>query len=398
VTAMEKGRPVVGAPTDDALVRVQGLTLDIDTPQGTAHILRGVSMSVRRGETLGIVGESGSGKSMMLRTLLGLAPGDARVRGSMRFDGRDLSTLPAEARRTLLGRRVGVVFQNPMTSLNPVRTIERQMGEAVRFHHKMSKRDARALSADLLDQVGIPNAERRLRDYPHQFSGGMRQRVMIAMALTCAPDLLIADEATTALDVTIQKGILDLLQRLQAERRMAMIIVSHDLSVVTGRTDDVIVMYGGRIVDRRSTYRLFTPPVHPYTRALMLAIPRLDMPTRTRLPALGGNPPSVFDPLLSAEEADARDIQRWRTISTSPTSVSVSGSGSVESVGGDGGVSEESAPEDGVLGSEVAAVGVIAAGQQAGISEGGDPDAEQGTDFEPMGATERAMREKEDGR
>jgi ABC-type dipeptide/oligopeptide/nickel transport system ATPase component len=362
--------------TEDALVRVEDLTLDIDTAAGTAHILRGVSMSVRRGETLGIVGESGSGKSMTLRAVLGLTPAGSRIGGTMTFDGQDLSALKPEARRRLLGRRVGVVFQNPMTSLNPVRTIERQMGEAVRYHQKMSRAQARALSADLLDQVGIPNASRRLRDYPHQFSGGMRQRVMIAMALTCAPDLLIADEATTALDVTIQKGILDLLQKLQAERHMAMIIVSHDLSVVSGRTDDVIVMYGGRIVDRRPTAELFSPPVHPYTRALMLAIPRLDMASLTRLPALGGSPPSVHDPLLPPDEADARDMLRWTTITEAVEDP-------IEFVGPDDAVFTE-LPPDGILGNEVAAVGVISSEQQAGIAEGGEVETSQGTLFEEI--------------
>lgn len=305
--------------TGEPLLQVEDLTLDIDTPQGTAHVLRGVSMSVCRGQTLGIVGESGSGKSMLLRTVLGLASAEARVHGRMSFGGEDLTAMERDSRRVMLGRRVGVVFQNPMTSLNPVRTIEKQMGESVRFHQKLTRTEARELSIELLDQVGIPNPRGRLRDYPHQFSGGMRQRVMIAMALTCSPELMIADEATTALDVTIQKSILDLLQRIQEERQMAMIIVSHDLSVVAGRTDDVIVMYGGRIVDRRPTDVLFEEPMHAYTRALSQAIPRLDMEPHTRLPALGGNPPTVFDPVLPPEEADTRDMKRWMTITTGIT-------------------------------------------------------------------------------
>lgn len=369
---------------DAPLVDVKNLKVDIDTPQGTAHILRGVSFAVRRGETLGIVGESGSGKSMTLRTVLGLTPAGAHVQGSMRFDNQDLSDMKSEARRTMLGRRVGVVFQNPMTSLNPVRTIERQMGEAVRFHQKLNRADARKLSMDLLEQVGIPKASERMKDFPHQFSGGMRQRVMIAMALTCEPDLLIADEATTALDVTIQKGILDLLQTLQAERRMAMILVSHDLSVVAGRTDDVIVMYGGRIVDRRPTGQLFAPPVHPYTRALMLAIPRLDMDAHTRLPALGGTPPSVFDPLLSVNDADERDMARWSTISEAI-------------VDPDEAPVDEPVAEDTVVpGSEIGAVGVMSAQQQAGVSEGGDVDVAVGTVFEEI-AREDVREERSRG-
>jgi len=365
----------VTATGTDTLLAVEDLTLELDAAQGTAHILRGVSMSVPRGRTLGIVGESGSGKSMLLRTVLGLTPTGARVGGAMSFDGEDLSALHPEARRTMLGRRVGVVFQNPMTSLNPVRTIGAQMAEAVRFHQKLSKAQARDVSVDLLDQVGIVNPRQRIRDYPHQFSGGMRQRVMIAMALTCAPDLLIADEATTALDVTVQKGILDLLQRIQEERRMSMILVSHDLSVVAGRTDDVIVMYGGRIVDRRATSALFTPPVHPYTRALMLAIPRLDMEAHTRLPALGGNPPSVFDPLLSPAEADERDARRWATISSD-----------IVEPGDVVDPDEERIfrPEPVVPGSEIGAVGTLSAEQQAGVAEGGDRDVAVDTIFEDV--------------
>jgi len=372
------------------LVSVEDLTLELDTPRGTAHILRGVSMAVERGQTLGIVGESGSGKSMLLRTVLGLTPGDARIGGTMLFDGEDLSAMHPEARRAMLGRRVGVVFQNPMTSLNPVRTIGSQMAEAVRFHQKMSKQQARELAVDLLDQVGIVKPRQRLRDYPHQFSGGMRQRVMIAMALTCSPDLLIADEATTALDVTIQKGILDLLQRVQEERHMSMILVSHDLSVVAGRTDDVIVMYGGRIVDRRATAELFSPPIHPYTRALMLAIPRLDMDAHTRLPALGGNPPSVFDPVLDADAADERDARRWSTISADaadPVEFSddvISADDAVESL------------TQVVPGSEIGAVGTLSAEQQAGVAEGGDREVASGTLFEEIaldaGADEEERR------
>ena len=278
------------------LLEVRDLTLDIATEAGTAHVLRGVDLSVAPGRTLGIVGESGSGKSMLLKSALGLLPPKAKVGGAVTFDGRDLLTMPVAERSRYLGRRVGVVFQNPMTSLNPVVPISVQMAEASRFHLKLSRKQARSLSLDLLQQVGIPNAEKRLDDYPHQFSGGMRQRVMIAMALTCDPELLVADEATTALDVTIQKGILDLLQRLQEERRMAMILVSHDLSIVSGRTDEVVVMYAGKIVERAPTPVLFPEHRHRYTQALLAAIPRLDLPPHTRLQSIPGRPPSLVDP------------------------------------------------------------------------------------------------------
>lgn len=303
-------------PPGENLLEVEDLTLDIPTTRGTAHVLRGVSLAIAPGRTLGIVGESGSGKSMTLRTVLGIVPQESVVGGRVRFAGVDLATLDPTRRRLLLGRKVGVVFQNPMTSLNPVVPIARQMGEAARLHLGLTRKQARVLAADLLDQVGIVNPTARLDDYPHQFSGGMRQRVMIAMALTCDPELLVADEATTALDVTIQKEILDLLERLQAERNMAMILVSHDLNVVAGRTDEVMVMYGGRVVDRAATQEIFTGERHPYTEALLRAIPRLDTPPGTRLPALSGAPPSVYEPNVSEEEADVRDMVRWRSLGT----------------------------------------------------------------------------------
>ena len=293
------------------LLAVRDLRCEIPADAGTAYVLRGVDLEVPHGRTLGIVGESGSGKSMLLKSVLGLLPGRARVTGSVEFDGTDVLALRAAERARFLGRRVGVVFQNPMTSLNPVVRIGVQMAESSRFHLGLSAREARQLAADLLDQVGVPNAAKRLDDYPHQFSGGMRQRVMIAMALTCEPELLVADEATTALDVTIQKQILDLLQEIQQQRRMAMILVSHDLSVVSGRTDEVIVMYAGRVVARSATDELFAGTPHPYVAALGRAIPRLDMPPHSRLQTMTGAPPSVFDPRPDSEAAEREDMQRW---------------------------------------------------------------------------------------
>jgi peptide/nickel transport system ATP-binding protein len=296
VTTPDTLRPEVPDEVTAALLNVRGLTCDIETEAGTAHVLRGVDVTLERGRTLGIVGESGSGKSMLLKSVLGLAPTAARVGGTVTFDGTDLLKMPTTEKSRFLGRRVGVVFQNPMTSLNPVVAISRQMAEASRYHLGLSKNHARELATDLLKLVGIPNAVKRLDDYPHQFSGGMRQRVMIAMALTCEPELLVADEATTALDVTIQKEILDLLERLQRERQMAMILVSHDLSVVSGRTDEVMVMYGGKVVERAPTRTIFPEHQHQYTRALLAAIPRLDLPAHTRLQAIPGQPPSLIDP------------------------------------------------------------------------------------------------------
>jgi peptide/nickel transport system ATP-binding protein len=219
------------------------------------------------------------------------------VSGGVRFDGTDLGTLREKERRRLLGRRVGIVFQNPMTSLNPVVRVGRQIEEASRYHFGLGKRQARAAAIELLGAVGIPDPEDCYTQYPHQFSGGMKQRIMIATALACKPDLLIADEATTALDVTVQKTILDLLQTIQHERSMAMILVTHNLGIVAGRTDEVAVMYGGRIVERAPTRTLFDDPRHRYTEALLSAIPRTDQPAHTKLRVIPGRPPEFLRPI-----------------------------------------------------------------------------------------------------
>ncbi len=278
-----------------AMLEIRGLSLSIDTPAGRADILQDVNVRLEKGRTLGIVGESGSGKSMLLRSFLGLAPGASHITGEMSFDGEDLGAMRSEKRRKFLGRHVGVVFQNPMTSLNPVVRIGRQVDEAARVHLGLSRRVARARAIELLDAVGIPDAKHRIDDYPHQFSGGMRQRVMIAMALMCEPELLVADEATTALDVTVQRDILDLLAGIQRERHMTMIIVSHDLGVVAGRTDDVAVMYGGRIVEHAPTRTIFPDHRHRYTEALVAAIPRVGDDAHARLSTIPGQPPSLIN-------------------------------------------------------------------------------------------------------
>lgn len=281
-----------GGKRSAPMIEVDGLSCRIDGPEGTARLLRDVSLRVEKGRTVGIVGESGSGKSMLLRTALGLAPSAATVSGRVTLNGQDLQALSRRGRRKLVGRSVGMVFQNAMTSLNPVVRVGRQVSEASRKHLGLSRPQAKAKAAELLDLVGIPDAERRVRDYPHQFSGGMRQRIMIAMALACEPDLLVADEPTTALDVTVEREILDLLQRIQRERQMAMILVSHDMNIVTGRTDDVAVMYGGRLVEQAPTDALAHDHRHRYTEALFAAIPRLDHEPHARLPTIPGRPPS----------------------------------------------------------------------------------------------------------
>lgn len=285
-----------GAQDGNPLLSVEGLSCTIRTPQGRLKVLQDVSFDLDRSTSLGIVGESGAGKSMLIKSIMGIAPRAAATTGRVRLNGTDLGQLPEARKRLFLGQRVGMVFQNPMTSLNPFVQIGRQVQEASRLHLKLSKSDARKLAIDLLRTVGIPDAEDCYRGFPHQFSGGMKQRIMIATALACKPGLLIADEATTALDVTVQKEILDLLQSLQQSRRMSMILVTHNLGIVAGRTDEVVVLYGGRVVERGRTERLFRAPRHRYTAALLSAIPRMDQPPHTRLHTIPGRPPDLSNP------------------------------------------------------------------------------------------------------
>ncbi|MCF1436563.1 ATP-binding cassette domain-containing protein [Agrobacterium vitis] len=257
------------------------------------QVLHDINFSVPRRTTLGIVGESGAGKSMLIKSIMGIAPTPVRVEGRIVLDGIDLSTLKPKARSQMIGRKVGIVFQNPMTSLNPFASIGRQIEEAGRFHLGLSRAQAQERAIELLTVVGIADAKDCYGYFPHQFSGGMKQRIMIATALMCHPDLLIADEATTALDVTVQKEVLDLLQILQEERQMSMILVSHNLGVVAGRTDNILVLYGGHIVEAGPTAEVFRNPRHPYTGALLSAMPRMDQPAHARLHTIPGQPPSL---------------------------------------------------------------------------------------------------------
>jgi len=283
---------VTGAP----LLAVEQLSLDLPTPRGRLRAVDHVDLGLEAGRALGIVGESGCGKTMLSRAILQLVPRHARIGGRVLFDGQELTGLDAEALRRLRGRSIAVVFQDPMTSLNPVLTIGRQIIETLREHLEIDPRAAARRALELLAEVGIPAPEQRLRQYPHQLSGGMRQRVSIAIALSCAPRLLIADEPTTALDVTVQAQILDLLDRERQRRNMAMILITHDLGIVAGRTDEVAVMYAGRIVERAPTERLFKAMRMPYTEALLAALPRLDAPPHTPLPAISGRPPDPVQP------------------------------------------------------------------------------------------------------
>lgn len=278
------------------LLDVRNLETQFKTQDGVVKAVNNVSFYVNRGETLGIVGESGSGKSVTSLSVMRLIPNPpGRITGGeVMFDGQDLLKLSEEAMRELRGNRIAMIFQDPMTSLNPVLTIGQQIIESLVLHLKLSPAEARARTIELLQMVGIPGSERRVDEYPHQFSGGMRQRVMIAMALACNPELLIADEPTTALDVTIQAQILELIEKLQAELGMAVIIITHDLGVVAGMSDRVMVMYAGRVVEEGSTRDIFHNPRMPYTIGLLKSIPRLDNVSGKRLEPIRGLPPDLI--------------------------------------------------------------------------------------------------------
>jgi oligopeptide/dipeptide ABC transporter ATP-binding protein len=281
----------------EPLLSVRDLRVQFWTRRGTIHAVNGISFDIAPGETLGIVGESGCGKSVTSLALLGILPRAGRVvGGTARFEGRDLLQLSDGELRSVRGREIGIIFQDPMTSLNPVLTIGRQIREPLETHFGMSRKDAESRAAELLDRVGIPGAKSRLRDYPHQFSGGMRQRAMIAMALACEPKLLIADEPTTALDVTIQAQILDLLRELVREERTALIMITHDLGVVAGMCERVNVMYAGMFMETGSADQLFDAPRHPYTLGLLESIPRLDAPRKAQLKPIAGSPRDMLSP------------------------------------------------------------------------------------------------------
>jgi oligopeptide/dipeptide ABC transporter ATP-binding protein len=279
-----------------ALLEVQDLRTHFRTDDGIVKAVDGVSFSIEKGKTLGIVGESGSGKSVTCLTIMGLnSKQSAMTTGQALFKGDDLLQASKRRLREIRGNDIAMIFQDPMTSLNPVYRIGKQLAEAVILHQDVTHAAARAQALELLKAVGIPRAERRIDDYPHQFSGGMRQRVMIAMALSCNPDLLIADEPTTALDVTIQAQILELIGRLKADFGSAVVLITHDMGVVADVADRVMVMYAGRAVERGSKHDLFYDPQHPYTWGLLGSIPRLDRPKPERLTAIQGTPPSLIN-------------------------------------------------------------------------------------------------------
>ena len=280
----------------DSLLDVQGLETTFKTPEGVVHAVNGVSFGLKEGETLGVVGESGCGKSVTMLSVLGLiqSPPGKINSGKALFFGQDLIKMQREEIRRVRGAQIGMIFQDPMTSLNPVLTIGRQLEEPLMIHIGMTKKQAQDRAAELLEMVGIPNAKDRLKDYPHQYSGGMRQRVMIAMALACTPQILIADEPTTALDVTIQAQIMDLVKRLRDELGMAIIWITHDLGVVAGIAQRVLVMYGGLIIEEASVKDLFANPSHPYTIGLLGSLPRVDEKEHGKLYSIEGSPPVLY--------------------------------------------------------------------------------------------------------
>jgi len=279
------------------MLSVENLSVRFATDGGTVHAVDDVSFELAAGEILAIVGESGSGKSVTAQTVLGLtrAP-NTTITGAVRFDGQDLTQLNDRQLRDIRGERIAMIFQDPMTSLNPVYRVGAQIAEMIRAHRDVSKGEARDRAVELLASVGIPNPERRVRSYPHEFSGGMRQRVMIAMALALDPDVLIADEPTTALDVTVQAQILRLLEKLNAERGLAVVMITHDLGVVAEVADRVAVMYAGQIVEDATLESLFYDPKHPYTWGLLGSLARLDQPRPVRLAQIAGQPPSLIAP------------------------------------------------------------------------------------------------------
>jgi peptide/nickel transport system ATP-binding protein len=284
----------------ERLLEIRGLKTHFDTDDGVVRAVDGVDLTIDRGETLGVVGESGCGKTVTAMTVLKLIqmPPGRIAAGSILWQGRDLVPLGSNEMRQIRSKEIAIIFQEPMTSLNPVYTVGDQIAEVIRLHEGMNRRDAMDRTIEMLRLVNIPTAERRVRDYPHQFSGGMRQRVMIAMALSCNPKLLIADEPTTALDVTIQAQILDLLGEMKSRFGMAIMLITHAMGVVAETTQRVVVMYAGRVVEEASVERLFAQPLHPYAQGLIRSIPRIDTSVgkKQRLEAIAGLVPSLIDP------------------------------------------------------------------------------------------------------
>jgi peptide/nickel transport system ATP-binding protein len=302
----------------EPFLRLEDVRTHFTTDRGLVRAVDGVTLELARGRSLGIVGESGSGKTVLSRTIMGLLPSTARVSGSIRLSGAELVGRGSKGMREFWGREMSMVFQNPMVSLNPVMKVGEQIAESLRLHLGMSRGNARETALRLLGDVRIPEPERRLDQYPHELSGGMRQRVMIAIALACGPSLLIADEPTTALDVTVQAQILELIDEQRRDRNMSVILVTHDLGVVAGHTDDIAVMYGGKLVEAAPTRLLFSEMRMPYTMSLLRSIPRIEDAPHTRLNAIPGRPPDLVDPPAGCRFAPRCAYARDRCLEEEP--------------------------------------------------------------------------------
>jgi peptide/nickel transport system ATP-binding protein len=310
----------------EPLLQVRDLITAFDTDAGLVRAVDQVSFEIERGKTLGIVGESGCGKSVTAMSIVRLLPQPAGkiLQGEVNFKGRDLTRLRPEEIRKVRGNEIGVIFQEPMTALNPVHRIGKQLAECFITHKGMSRKDAWAAGVEMLRLVKIPAPELRAGDYPHQLSGGMRQRVVIAMALALRPDLVIADEPTTALDVTVQAQILDLMKRLQAEMGMSLVLITHDLGVIAETCDEVVVMYAGRVVERAPVEELFARPLHAYTRGLLASIPRMDTPRKTVLPVIPGMVASLKDLVPGCRFCQRMDRQNSKLLRERPPFIEVS--------------------------------------------------------------------------
>jgi oligopeptide transport system ATP-binding protein len=307
-----------------ALIEVNNLNVQFKTNDGMVTAVNGISFALERGKTLGIVGESGSGKSQAVLAVMGLLASNGQASGQALFDGQDLLSMPLAQLNKIRGNRVAMIFQDPMTSLNPYLTVERQMTEVLEFHKGMSRQQAQVRAVQALDAVKIPEAAKRLSMYPHEFSGGMRQRVMIAMALLCEPEVLIADEPTTALDVTVQAQIIDLMRELQRERGTAIVMITHDLGVVAGLCDDVMVLYGGRAMEHGPAESIFYTPTHPYTVGLLGALPRLDHGD-SALVAIPGAPPNMARLPAGCPFSERCALAEARCVNTRPALSPVAG-------------------------------------------------------------------------
>ncbi len=278
-----------------ALLRVSNLEVDFDTPEGLVKAVNGMNFEVAEGETLAIVGESGSGKSQMVLSFMGLLAENGHARGEALFHDKDLLKMNPRDLNRIRGKHIAMIFQDPMTSLNPFLTIEKQMAEVVMHHQGLGREEARSHAVEMLRAVRIPDPEERIKQYPHEYSGGMRQRVMIAIGLLCEPELLIADEPSTALDVTVQAQIIELVSELRKQTHMALILITHDLAAVAEIADRIVVMYAGEAVETGSVDDIFYRPQHPYTRGLLASVPRLDRESDDELQAIPGNPPNLLD-------------------------------------------------------------------------------------------------------